>query len=74
MKSVNWPKPGYASITCSTISNIHYNLIFASQFNDSSILITIISSDYLNLSLTDEHLGDVPTHVIEYDQHFHQAD
>ena len=74
MKNVNWPKPGYASITCSTISNIPYNLIFASQFNDSSILVTIISSDYLNLSLTDEHLGDVPIHVIEYDQHFHQAD
>ena len=50
MKSVNWPKPGYASITCSTISNIPYNLIFTTKFNDSSILITIISCDYLNLS------------------------
>jgi hypothetical protein len=62
MKSVNWPKPGYASITCSTISN---NLIFTAKFNDSSILITIIS--YLNLSLADEHVGDVaiPTQVIE---------
>jgi hypothetical protein len=61
-----WPKPGYASIiTCSTISNISYNLFFATKFNDSSILITIISCDYLNLSLADEHVGDVtiPTHV-----------
>ena len=39
MKSVNWPKPGYASITCSTISNNPYNLIFTTKFNDSSILI-----------------------------------
>jgi hypothetical protein len=37
------------------------------KFNDSSILITIISCDYLNLSLADEHVGDVtiPTQVIE---------
>jgi hypothetical protein len=48
-----WPKPGYASITCSTISNIPYNLIFTTKFNDSSILITINSCDYLNLSLAD---------------------
>ena len=41
MKSVNWSKPGYASITCSTISNIPYNLIFTTKYNDSSILITI---------------------------------
>ena len=46
MKNVSWPKPGYASITCSTISNIPYNLIFTTKFNDSSILITIISCDY----------------------------
>ena len=26
-----------ASITCSTISNIPYNLIFTTKFNDSSI-------------------------------------
>ena len=57
MKSVNWQKPGYASITCSTISNIPYNLIFTTKFIDSSILITIISCDYLNLSLADEHVG-----------------
>jgi hypothetical protein len=35
------------------------NLIFTTKFNDSSILITIISCDYLNLSLADEHVGDV---------------
>ena len=40
------------------------------------ILIMIISSDYLNLSLTDEHVGDVtiPTQVIEYNKKFLQAD
>jgi hypothetical protein len=76
MKSVNWPKPGYASITCSAISNIPYNLMFTTKFNDSSILITIISCDYLNLSLADEHVGDVtiPTQVIEYNQNFLHAD
>ena len=76
MKSVSWPKPGYASITCSTISNIPYNLICSIKFNDSSILITIISCDYLNLSLVDEHVCDItiPTQVIEYNQHFLQAD
>jgi hypothetical protein len=76
MKSVNWPKPGYASITCSTISNIPYNEIFTTKFNDSLILITIISCDYLNLSLTDEHVDDVtiPTQVIEYNQNFLQTD
>jgi hypothetical protein len=55
MKSVNWPKPCYTSITCSTISNILYNLILTTKFNDSSILITIISCDYLNLSLANEY-------------------
>jgi hypothetical protein len=76
MKSINWPKPGYASITCSTISKIPYNLIFTTKFNDSSILITIISCDYLNLSLADEHVSDVtiPTQVIEYNQNVLQAD
>ena len=48
-----------ASITCSTISNIPYNLFFTTKFNDSSILITIILCDYLKLSLADEHVGDV---------------
>jgi hypothetical protein len=63
-------------ITCSTISNIPYNLIFTTKFNDFSIFITIISCDYLNLSLADEHVGDVtiPTQVIEYNQNFLQAD
>ena len=76
MKSVfiyiNWPKPGYTSITSSTISNIPYNSIFTKKINDSSILITIISCDYLNLSLADEHVADVtiPTQIIEYVQHF----
>ena len=76
MKSVNYPKPGYASITCSTISNIPYNLILTTKFIDSSILITIISSDYLNLSLADEHVDDVtiPNQVIEYNRNFLQAD
>jgi hypothetical protein len=52
MKSIS--EPGY--ITCSKISNIPYNLIFATKFNDSSILLTIISYDYLNLSLANEYL------------------
>jgi hypothetical protein len=48
--------------------NIPYNLILTTKFNDSSILIMIISCDYLNLSLADEYVGDVtiPTQVIEY--------
>jgi hypothetical protein len=68
--------PGYTTITCSTISNIPYNLIFTTKFNDSLILITIILCDYLNLSLADEHVGDVtiPTQVIVYNQNFLQAD
>jgi hypothetical protein len=53
MKSVGWPKPGYTSITCSIISNIPYNLIFTTRFNDSSILIPNISCNYLNLSWAD---------------------
>ena len=59
-------------ITCSTILNIPYKLIFTTKFNDSSNLITIISCDYLNLSLVDEHVGDVtiPTQVIEYNKRF----
>ena len=79
MKSVNCSKPGYTSITCitcSNISNIPYNLIFTTKFNDSSILITIISCDYLNLSLVNEYVDDVtiPTQVIKYNQTFVQAD
>ena len=40
------------------------------------MLITIISCDYLNLSLENEYAGDVtiPTQVIEYNQNFLQAD
>ena len=76
MKSVNCTKPGYASITCSKISNVPYNLIFRTNFNDSLILITIISCDYLNLSLANEYVGDVtiPTQVIKYNQNFLPAD
>ena len=46
------------------------------MINDSSILITIISYDYFNLSLADEHVGDltIPTQVIKNNQHFFQAD
>jgi hypothetical protein len=70
--SVNCSKPGYTSITCSQIKNIPYNLIFTTKVNDSSILITIISNDYLNLSLANGYVGDVtiPTQVIQYNQHF----
>jgi hypothetical protein len=47
---------------------IPYSLIFTTEVNDSSILITIISCDYLNLSLANEYVGDVtiPTQVIKY--------
>jgi hypothetical protein len=57
------------------ISNIPYNLIFTTKFNDSSILITIILCDYLNLSLKDEHVGDVtiPTQAFEHNQNFLQG-
>jgi hypothetical protein len=73
MKSISCSKPGYTSITC---SNIPYNLIFTTKFNDFSILIAIISCDYLNLSLENEYVGDatIPTQVIKYNQHFLQAD
>jgi hypothetical protein len=43
----------------SKISNIPYNLIFTTHLNDSLILITIISCEYLNLSLANEYAGDV---------------
>jgi hypothetical protein len=78
MRSVNYTKPGYPCITCPKISNIPYtgNLIFTTKFNDFAMLITIISCDYLNLSLANEYVGDVtiPTQVIEYKQNFLQAD
>ena len=56
--------------------NIPYNLIFSTKFNDSTILITIISCDYLNLTLANEYVGDVtiPTQVIKYNQNFLQVD
>ena len=65
MKCVNWPKPDYAQTRLCT-----------TKFNDSSILITIISCDYLNLSVADEHVGDVtiPTQFIEYNKNFLQVD
>jgi len=68
MKRINCSKPGYTSITCSNIEHIPYNLIFTTKFNDSLILITIISWDYLNLSLANEYVDDVTisTQVIEY--------
>ena len=76
MKSINCYKQGYTSITCSKISKIAYNIIFTTIFNDSSILITIISCDYLNLSLSNEYADDVtiPTQVIKYSNNFLQAD
>ena len=46
------------AIICSKISNIPYNLIFTTKFNDSSILITIISCDDFNLLLVNEYIGD----------------
>jgi hypothetical protein len=46
----------YLYIHLRKISNIPYNLIFTTKFNDSLILITIISCDYLNLSLANETL------------------
>ena len=57
-------------------NNFKYSLQFTTKFNDSSILITIISCDYLNLLLADENAGDViiPTQVIEFNQNFIQAD
>jgi hypothetical protein len=51
MKSVSSSIPitCYASETYSIIEHIPYNLILRIKFNNSSILITIISWDYLNL-------------------------
>jgi hypothetical protein len=70
MKSVNYSKPGYTILICSTIGHILYNLIFTTKCNDSSILITIILLDYLNLLLANEYVGDVtiPTQIIKYNQ------
>ena len=56
-------------------SNIHYNLIITTKFNDALILITTISCDYLNLTLANEYVNDVttPTQVIMNNQNFLQA-
>ena len=58
------------SITCSKIEHIPYNLVFTTKFNDFSILIMIISWDYLNLSLANEYVGDItiPIQVIKNNQ------
>jgi hypothetical protein len=63
MKNVTCSKPGYTSITYSKIEHIPDNLIFTTNFNDSSILITIISWHYLNLSLANEYAVTIPTQV-----------
>jgi len=70
MKSVNCSKPDYISITCSKFEHIPGNLIFTTKYNDCSILIMIISCDYLNLSLANEYVGNVttPTQIIKYNQ------
>ena len=63
-------KSGYTSITSSQISNISYNVIFTTKFNDFSILISIISWDYLNQSFANDNIGEVtiPIQVIKCDQ------
>ena len=47
---------------------------FTTNFNDTSILLMIMSWDYLNLSLVSEYVGEVtiPTQVIKYNQYSHQ--
>ena len=69
---LNIEQPGYTRITCSKIENILYNLIFTTKFNDTLILITIISCDYLNMSLAHEYVDGVtiPTQVIKYNKIF----
>jgi len=68
--TLNNPLQFMKSITCSKIEHIPYNLILTTKLNDSSILITIISWDYLNLLLANEYVGNVtiPTQVIKYNQ------
>jgi len=57
-------------ITCSKIEHIPYNWIFTTKFKNSSISITIISWDYMNLSFANEYVGNItiPTQVIKYNQ------
>ena len=64
MKDVNF--------SCLKISNIPYNSMFTPDFNDFSILITIISGAYLDLFVMNECVGDVtmPTQVIMYSQSY----
>jgi type II secretory pathway component GspD/PulD (secretin) len=58
MKSVNWPKPGYVSVTCSTISNIPYNLIFATKLATGS------GQSAQEVTLLDIALTELSTQVI----------
>jgi hypothetical protein len=64
MKGVNF--------SCLKISIIPYNSIFRPNFNDFSILITIISGAYFKLFVTNECVGDVtiPSQVIMYNQSY----
>jgi len=55
------------------IKNFKYSLYFdlTATFNDSSILVTIISwGDYLNFSVANEYVGDITisTQAIMYNQ------
>ena len=59
MKGGNFSKPGNSSIICSNISTIPYSLIFTTKFNDTSIFITIISWDYMNVYVANEYVCDV---------------
>ena len=56
----------------SKIEHIPYNLNFKAKFNDSSIMISIMSWDYLNLSVANEYVGDVKisTQVIKNNPQF----
>ena len=58
------------------LSSFVANLNFTTKFNNSSISITIIPCDYLNLSLANEYVGNAttPTQVIKYNQNFLQVD
>jgi hypothetical protein len=60
------------NFSCLKISNIPYNSMFTQNFNDFSILITIISGAYLDLFVMNECVGDVtiPTQVIMYNQSY----
>ena len=64
---LNKPRSISTSITCTKIEHIPYNLAFTTKFNDFSILNSIISWDYLNLSLANEYVSEVtiPTYVIK---------